>query len=727
MRNKGICFFAVAFLLVAVMACASADVAKDITEACTITSPGRTTDSVHDGKYTSFWRNREQKNGYLEFKTPEDEPAYWLYVCFGEMPGSWAIEVETAGEWSLLQTGPRDYYHTVLPLNGAKHFRLIDTTGKKTQFKINEVYVFGEGDLPDWVQQWEPAKEKADLMLIAAHPDDELLFFGGTIPYYAVEREKNVVVVYMSYSNTTRRSELLNGLWSMGIHNYPVIGEFHDTFSGTLEKAYKRWKKEDARAFVADVIRHYKPDVVLTHDTKGEYGHGAHQLCADTVSYCVQHVHEKGFDSASLEKWGPWQVQKLYLHLYPENQIEMNWNEPLKEFGGKTGLELAKEAYKLHATQQTTDFEVTDQGPTSCARFGLAYTIVGTDDKKDDFLEHVGEIQTQQTDTETVAPGEDAQNPQREKPASGRAMTGPYGKTKAELEWPVMPPALDEFGYPLEGETVLADAEAGIWFYASPTLIVQIKRVFDAEKIVTWYEADVYCDRDQEHFGSVLFDPARPQRKHVQAAEIARKNQVVFAMNTDYYTYRLGRKTMIGMVIRDKTVFFDRVPEANRRQFPNLDTLAMYQDGSWGVYHSDELTAQQYLEDGAVDVFSFGPYLVRDGELNPFLKEMRNGKTDQPRCAIGMIEPGHYFAILAEGRIPRESVGVNIDFLAEHMLAAGCQQALNLDGGQTAVMCFMGDQITRIGKYAGGRTSARTTTEIMGIGRSSQIDPNKKK
>ena len=178
------------------------------------------------------------------------------------------------------------------------------------------------------------------------------------------------------------------------------------------------------------------------------------------------------------------------------------------------------------------------------------------------------------------------------------------------------------------------------------------------------------------------------------------------------------------MVIRGKSVFFDRVPKANRSQFPNLDTLAMNEDGSWKVYTSDELTAEEYLLRGAVYVFSFGPYLVRDGEINPFVGEMINGKTEQPRCAIGMVEPGHYYAVLAEGRIRNVSVGVQ--FLAEHMLAAGCTQALNLDGGQTAVMTFMGNQVSRIGKYNGGRTSARTTTEIIGVGRSDLIDPTLK-
>lgn len=32
-------------------------------------------------------------------------------------------------------------------------------------------------------------------------------------------------------------------------------------------------------------------------------------------------------------------------------------------------------------------------------------------------------------------------------------------------------------------------------------------------------------------------------------------------------------------------------------------------------------------------------------------------------------------------------------------------------------------QITRIGKYSGGKTSPRTTTEIIGIGHSDLIDP----
>lgn len=291
------------------------------------------------------------------------------------------------------------------------------------------------------------------------------------------------------------------------------------------------------------------------------------------------------------------------------------------------------------------------------------------------------------------------------------------------MEWPEDGQQKDGKGYLLTGEYVYENAEEGLWFYASSTLVVRVDRKFDREKVLTWYEAQVFCDPAAERVGAILNNPEKPQSKHVQAAQIAREKQVVWGMNTDYYTYRLGRNTITGMVIRGKNVFFDRVPKANRSQFPNLDTLAMNEDGSWRVYTSDELTAEEYLLRGAVDVFSFGPYLVRDGEINPFVGEMINGKTEQPRCAIGMVEPGHYYAVLAEGRIRNVSVGVTISWLVDHMLEAGCTQALNLDGGQTAVMTFMGNQISRIGKYSGGRTSARTTTEIIGVGHSDLIDP----
>lgn len=709
---------------------ASAQEARDITEACNPVSPGRKMTNLHDGTYTGYWSSAERRNPYVEFTVPEGETAGYLYICFGNMPISWAIEEEKGGEWQTLIEGNNEYHHVLLDIHGARHFRLIDTSEKKTQFKINELFVFTEGDLPEWVQRWKPTPEKADLLVLSAHPDDELIFFGGTIPTYDTERDMDVVVAYMSYSNTTRRSELLNGLWHMGVRTYPVIGEFRDSYASKLDEAYKKWGKDAAREYVMTLIRKYKPEVVVTHDVDGEYGHGAHKVCADAMQYCVARSSDAAVMPKIAEQYGTWSVKKLYLHLYPENRITMDWNVPLASMNGKTGLELAQEAYKLHVTQATTDFVVTDEGETSCAEFGLAHSEVGPDVLGGDFFEHIewtpktrkadAASGAEAADVPEATPAPTATPMPTETPVPVRVKTT-SDKPVADVIWPDESQLRDEKGYLAAGEYVYENEEEGVWFYASPTLVVRIDRLFDPEAVITWFEAQVFCDTDEEFFGSVLYNPEKPQKKHVQTAVIARENQVVFAMNTDYYTYRIGRKAITGMVIRDKKVFFDRVPEANRSKFPNLDTLAVNEDGSWKVYHSDELTAEEYLQAGAVDVFSFGPYLVREGQPNPFVEEMRNGKTGQPRCAVGMVEPGHYVGILAEGRM-RTSVGVSVSWLADKMLAAGCQEALNFDGGQTAVMAFMGNQITRIGQYD-GKTSARTTTEILGIGRSDLIDP----
>lgn len=137
------------------------------------------------------------------------------------MPQSWAVEEKIDGKWQVVADGSKDYIHALVELNGQNRFRIVENSGITTRLKLNEVFVFGAGDLPDWVQRWEPTVEKADLLVLATHPDDELIFFGGTIPTYAVEQKKNVVVAYMSYATAARRSELLNGLWHMGVRNYP--------------------------------------------------------------------------------------------------------------------------------------------------------------------------------------------------------------------------------------------------------------------------------------------------------------------------------------------------------------------------------------------------------------------------------------------------------------------------------------------------------------------------
>lgn len=369
---------------------AYAETAQDITSSCKFTGRSKFKNSrLYDKKYTSYWTSHEMVEPSIQIEVPAGKRAAYLYICFAQMPKSWAIETYDGNAWQLFLNGSTQYMHAFVELGDQQHFRLVETSGKKSELSLNELFVFTAGDVPDWVQRWSPTPEKADLLLLVAHPDDELLFFGGTISTYAAEQMKNVIVAYMSYGNTTRRSELLNGLWHMGLRTYPVIGDFHDLYAKNLEAAYKLWPKDDARDFVMEIVRKYKPEVMLTHDVNGEYGHGAHRLCADVAQYCAENSASSASYTASALSHGTWQMKKLYLHLYGENQLTMDWRVPLASMDGKTGLELAKEAYKMHVTQQSTSFSVSDKGKHSCSAFGLAYSQVGDDVLKNDFFEHI--------------------------------------------------------------------------------------------------------------------------------------------------------------------------------------------------------------------------------------------------------------------------------------------------------------------------------------------------
>lgn len=697
-------------LLALSLSVAFAAEANDITEDCKfkVCSSGRKYTLMTDKKYTSYWESNKIKTPWIAITAPEGKPIAGLYVCFGNMPESWEIQTSDDGkDWFTAVPGDTRFLHAYVALpQPAQHVRLAVTSEKKTALRINDLFVLSEGDLPDWVQVWQPTEEKADILFLSTHPDDELIFFGGAIPTYAVEQQRKVVVAYFTRSNTTRSSELLNGLWHMGVRTYPVIGTFKDSYAKSLKAAYKSaGGKGKVNEWIVGLYRQYKPEVVVTQDTNGEYGHKQHMMIADAAQNCIALAANEDEFTASTIAYGTWQVKKLYLHLYPENQITFDWTVPLKSMNGATGIELAEEAYTLHKTQASSGMSVTETGTKYDNRvFGLAFTTVGEDVRKDDFLENIYDA-----------------------PGSYNAAANNVEATPAPTEVPAYMahmPALNAKGFLDEGEYIYSSEDEGLWIYVSQTSKVIIQRKYDATQPLTWFEADLYGDLDAgEMLRTVQNDPEKMGKVRVDATETAKKHNVVFAMNTDYYTYRVAvnNNRHTGIVIRDGRILYDdpyTEKQVTNSMFPNLDMLAFMPDGSLKVYHSWEKTAQEFIDEGVQTVYSFGPYLLLDGKVSE--RAYANNENKNPRCAIGMVEPGHYVAIMCEGRLKR-SAGVTISYLAKMMRAKGCQVAFNMDGGQTAVMVFMGKQLNQIGAYDGGKTNSRPTSEVLGFGTSEQV------
>jgi len=84
-------------------------------------------------------------------------------------------------------------------------------------------------------------------------------------------------------------------------------------------------------------------------------------------------------------------VRKLYLHEYEKNPIVCDWDQPLDAFGGKTGYEVAAEAFAFHGSQVRRDWEFEVHGKHDNAQFGLYFTSVGKDSGIGDLMENIGQ------------------------------------------------------------------------------------------------------------------------------------------------------------------------------------------------------------------------------------------------------------------------------------------------------------------------------------------------
>ena len=293
---------------------------------------------------------------------------------------------------------------------------------------------------------------------------------------------------------------------------------------------------------------------------------------------------------------------------------------------------------------------------------------------------------------------------------------------KADTALIPYPDARDEKGFMTEGEFLYENEEAGLWAYLSKSVQVQIVRYKQPDVPELWYQVDLKFDPAVEQFKQHLFEKASFEGQQTSPEKLAQTAKLVFGINGDYYPYRIGDDVDPGNIIRNRTVLFN-IKNKNAG-YPNLDTLALRDDGSLSVYAGSEITADELLAQGDVhDALSFGPYLARGGELRVY-----NGMSwdaHEPRMAIGMIEPGHYCIIMVEGKMPKgQEQGMDLNQIAQLMYAQGVTDAFNVDGGSTAVLIFMGKKLNRTGK-ASNVGSPRNQHELFGLGTSDLVHTDK--
>ncbi len=274
-----------------------------------------------------------------------------------------------------------------------------------------------------------------------------------------------------------------------------------------------------------------------------------------------------------------------------------------------------------------------------------------------------------------------------------------------------------------ESEFVWQDPERGLWLYASQDLRIEILRREDntkKKKPKRWLEAEIFVRKGAEQQNLRHYFTGSEEEELLDELEIAKRNSLVFAVSGDWYYYRAKqnekKRTTVGVVLRQGEILYDDPGKKDVTTLPTRDILALYPDGRMIAFEFNAVSGKELLDQGVYETLCFGPLLVMDGEITSKAKKISARQGENPRCGVGRIGPGHYLAIVADGGT-KQSVGMKLEEFAALFRQKDCRAAINLNGGPSAQMMFMGAYISE--NKAGAKN--RLQNEVLGIGRSDAV------
>ena len=219
----------------------------------------------------------------------------------------------------------------------------------------------------------------------------------------------------------------------------------------------------------------------------------------------------------------------------------------------------------------------------------------------------------------------------------------------------------------------------------------------------TVYTVDVYAD-DATQLMAALAHGTYGKNVTEKTSEMAQEVGARVAINGDYYGARNA-----GYVVRNGVLYRSTAASADQ------EDLVIYADGTFEVVREGDVSAQELLDAGAWQVYSFGPGLVSDGMVTVDADdEVGRAMASNPRTAIGKVTDGHYVLVVADGRTS-ESEGLSLMELATFMCdELGVSCAYNLDGGGSSTLYYDG-AVVNSPTSSGRSTKERSVSDIVYI------------
>lgn len=206
---------------------------------------------------------------------------------------------------------------------------------------------------------------------------------------------------------------------------------------------------------------------------------------------------------------------------------------------------------------------------------------------------------------------------------------------------------------------------------------------------VTYYVADVKVSNIAYlRTGFASGEYGKNIRESVQ--DMANDYNAILAMSGDYYG-----NSDASLVIRNGVLYRDDII--------GTDICVLFTDGTMKTYSPEEFDVDEVIAAGAWQAWNFGPSLLDDnGDIASSFNTTSYLSSENPRAAIGYIEPGHYIFVTVDGRNEGYSRGVTLSELAGIMSSLDCKVAYNLDGGKSSAMVYDGEYVNQ--PADGGRT-----------------------
>ena len=185
------------------------------------------------------------------------------------------------------------------------------------------------------------------LLLVHAHPDDEVIGTGATIARYADEgvhvtlvtctagEEGEILVPELNHLRAAEEDrlaevrvvELADSMTALGVHDHRWlggVGRYRD--SGMMgdpanDKPGTFWHADldEAAGHLVKVVREVRPQVLVTYDDNGGYGHPDHIMAHRVAMRAIELAADASFEPDS----GPaWEIAKAYWTALPKSVLQ---------------------------------------------------------------------------------------------------------------------------------------------------------------------------------------------------------------------------------------------------------------------------------------------------------------------------------------------------------------------------------------------------------------------